>query len=170
MGLVLIVAVGGWYLLGQVEGPQEDEASLDKRLSGTLDSIESLAEDEAGLQQQFRELESAPEPETFPTRAEALDLSATMGTYVSERGLQISAFYTAQRTGEPDASGLPAIAYTLIIQGPADLLIGMMLLVDAVPAAVVQSLEFTRASEATDQWVMSLDMDVFYQEEGGQES
>ena len=162
MGLVLVAALGGLYLFLQVGSLQEEEAELEGQLADTRDAIESLTEEEANLEEELTQVESESEPQTFVPRGDAESVGTALATYVAENDLRLSTFDATESLVPLGGSNEPAITYTLVAEGAADLLVGMLNLIDVVPTALVESLELVRDVESGGRWEMSLGLVVFY--------
>ena len=169
LGLALILAGGGVYFYQQRDQAREEKAGLEDDLAAARSGVDSVEQQNFSLTEELKQLEALPPPQVFPSRNEVLGLGTAVATYVSERGIRLSTFDTSQRIVDLEGAQYPAVTYTMVADGPAVLLSGILSLVGAVPTSVVDDLEFRRDPESEDHWFASLDISIFYQADPGGE-
>ena len=180
--LAVAAALAIIYLLQQLEGLPEEENDLERQIRQKQSAMESLVEETLELQQTLSVLEVEPEPPPFPSRADATSLGTAVSAFISEQGLSLLNFSTSRSVSQVGEEERPVISYMVAAQGDATPLVGIVSLIDAVPMAVVESLDFSRESkereseeqepkeqepkeqesEEQKEWVLNLSMIVYY--------
>ena len=164
---VLIAAVGGWFLFQERDSAQQEVVDAKDRAIKTGQAVESLTEEEVSLRAEVEGLEQvaggAIAASTFPSRGDALQLSAQVAGYVAEQGVRVTAFDSGQTSVPLGEVEYPAIAYSLSASGSAGSLIGLLTLIDDVPTGVVQTLDVSRDPDASQQWLLNLILVIIYE-------
>lgn len=163
VGLILVLALVWFRLSPEVEEAQNKKlaqqlATAQRDLGGLKDSS-----NKDSLMKELEQLKTAPEPpgpQNFPSLREGLDLSTDMISYAAQRKLDLSTFDVARKSVTVGKVEYPALSYSIAAQGTTDALVGALKLAEGFPTAMVQKLEFKRASES--QWEMKLNLAVFY--------
>ena len=179
--VVLVLAAGGVYLYQEEAKLNEEVEALedDKRLARedlqamkaeTAKMGEELAQKEAELEQALETIrkEEVVEVEApqLSTRREAIGLSSELITFAAGTELALTDFDTSETSVEVGALELPGFNYAVVAAGSSRSLLEMLRIVADVTSARINSLDFERDVEGTGEWVMSLDVDVAYTEEG----
>ena len=163
--VVMVAAIGAWFLFQERSSARQDVEDAQDRVARTRKAIESLTEEEVSLRADVEGLEPiapAIEVPAFPSRSDALQLSARVAGYVAERGMRVSSFDSGQTAVPVSELQFPAIGYSISAKGSADSLIGLLVLIDEVRTGVIQTLEVSRDPDTLQQWFLSLNLVVVY--------
>ena len=96
------------------------------------------------------------------TKDDAVRVRDEILAYVDQRQLALNTFGQLEGTTPAGDEVLPTINYSFTVQGDEESLVGILRLVKEHPTASVQSLQFTRVTEDLENWVLSLELAVFY--------
>ena len=165
--VVLLLAVVWYSQRGQTSDAKALEAVVVEDLAKArrAQAILSNQDDVATLEERKRQLQSLLElPDTL-FRDDSLKFGNDFLSYVDEQSLALPSY------GEEDASAIigeeqhATIRYSLVVQGSSAALVGVLTLLEDLPAKV-QAMRFNKLPDGPNSWEMSLELDVFYQDEG----
>lgn len=173
LAAVLVVIVV-WYVFSQQTTESRDAKSvLDLKLAAVQSDLKAFArnDERAGLLEQLAELQEDQTTVVLPTRDEALRFGRVLLEYVASQSLPLNNYATEETLTPIGEQDYPTIRYSIVAQGPQDSLVGTLQLLQEFPTAAVQVLELIRPVEDLPEWVMSLELSVFYDDgstQGGQ--
>jgi len=166
--VVLVIALI-WYNQNQQVGDARDEESLMvQKINAANDDLAVFEQTNAraALEEELAQLQSEQKPVVLPTRRDALRLNDELLAYADDQQLGLPAYHRKEMTVTSAEQEFPAVRYSIVAQGSAAPLVGMLELLRDFPSAKVQLLQFVRPPEGQDIWEMSLELDVFYGDEG----
>ena len=161
----LLVVIVAWYMFNQQTTESRDaEANVDKQLGVVQSDLDAFArnDERAPLQERLAALQADQATVVLPTREHALRFRDDLLKYVELQNLSLNAFgkeETFTPIGEQD---YPTIRYSIVAQGLQDSLVGTLQLLQGFPTAAVQVLELIRPVEDLPEWVLSLELSVFF--------
>ena len=92
-------------------------------------------------------------------------MDAALTSYAAVQQLDLKEFERGEASFVfDDKTVYPAVSYRLLVQGAAQSLVGMLILLRDVPTALVQTLDFTILPESQDRWEVAMEMLVVYNE------
>ena len=164
LAAVLVVIVA-WYVFNQqATEARVAETALDRKLAAVQSDLDVFAtrDERATLQEQLAELQADQATLVLVKKEEALRFRDELLKYVESENLSLSSFgkeETLTPIGEQD---YPTIRYSFVAQGPQNSLVGALQLLQEFPTAAVQVLELVRPVEDLPEWVMRLELSVFF--------
>ena len=81
---------------------------------------------------------------------------------MSSQNIPLNNYATEETLTPIGEQDYPTIRYSIIVQGPQNSLVGTLELLQEFPTAAVQVLELIRPVEDRPEWVMTLELSVFY--------
>ena len=114
------------------------------------------------LEEQLAALQADQATVVLPTKDEALRFGGELLAYVASQNLPLNAYGTEESLTPIGEQEYPTIRYSIVAQGPQESLVGTLQLLQAFPTAAMQVLEMVRPVENLPEWVMSLELSVFY--------
>ena len=166
---LLLVAAGWFNFNSKVEVAKDEEKGVEQRLKAARDDLALFASNSEQIEleeelqllklqlQKVNELtlELSPKDDALRVRDDIL-------AYIDQRQLALDAFGQQEATTRAGDQDLPTIRYSFTVQGDEESLVGILSLVREHPTASVQSFQFARPAEDLGNWVMSLELAVFY--------
>ena len=165
--LIIILAVGGVYLLQQ-KGDEEDRlVDVEARLVRAEANLAKLRDPNNNrgvdaLTEELEQLQSDPGPQLFPSREEASNLFPSIANRVQELAVDLIGFNSTEKTLHIEGlegSDRPLISYAFTALGEPEDLLGVLSLINDYPTAIVQALKMD-SSEG--QWAITADLALFY--------
>ena len=98
----------------------------------------------------------------LPNRDEALRFGGELLNYVAQQNLPLNAYGTEESLTPIGEQEYPTIRYSIVAQGPQESLVGTLQLLQQFPTAAVQVLELVRPVADSPEWVLSLELSVFF--------
>ncbi len=166
--LVLLLALVAWiFAHNKASDAEANLLSVNNTLAATQDDLRYWTNnfDQLVLQEKLAGMLSAPRPPALPTHQESLALRSTFVAYASEQKLPLSSLEVSDITLNIGQSQFPAVRYTLVVSGNLDPLVGALQIFESFPTATVHSMEFSRAEQESDNWSLSITLDVVHQPE-----
>jgi len=163
--VALLVVVVFWYMLSQQVNESSDaEGVLDQKIAAVRSDINAFTQNDerATLQAQLAELQADQTTVVLPSRDLALQFGDVLLKYVSSQNIPLNNYATEETLTPIGEQDYPTIRYSIIVQGPQNSLVGTLELLQEFPTAVVQVLELIRPVEDRPEWVMTLELSVFY--------
>ncbi len=160
---VLLLALA-WFVLNQQVGSARDDYGLaERKLSAVKSNFNVLnsGEEKAALDKQLQELQAGQSSVVLPPRSDALNFGAELANYVSDNKLALQSMETKDSTIALDKIQRPAIAYSVVLTGGSQELVGALSLLNRFSSASVQSLSLSKDKEGT-QWKLNLNVAVVY--------
>ncbi|MCH9035999.1 MAG: hypothetical protein IH860_01590 [Chloroflexi bacterium] len=162
--LVIILAVGGVYLLQQKGDAEDQLVDVEARLARAQSTLRGLNNNGGvdALTEELEELQSDPGPQLFPSREEASNLFPSIASRVQELAVDLIGFNSTEKTLRVEGlegKDRPLISYVFTALGEPEDLLGVLSLINDHPTAIVQSLEMD-SSEG--QWAITADLALFY--------
>ena len=166
--LLLVVVI--WYSFSQQTAESRDaETTLDQRLGAFRSDLAAFARsnERATLQEELAALQADKSTVVLPTRDEAFRFRDELLEYVDSQNLSLNAFGQEESLTPIGEQDFPTIRYSIIVQGLQESLVGTLQLLQEFPTAV-QVLELVRAVEGLPEWVMILELSVFFDDGAAQ--
>lgn len=163
--VALLVVVVFWYMLSQQVNESSDaEGVLDQKIAAVRSDINAFTQNDerATLQAQLAELQADQTTVVLPSRDLALQFGDVLLKYVSSQNIPLNNYATEETLTPIGEQDYPTILYIIIVQGPQNSLVGTLELLQEFPTAAVQVLELIRPVEDRPEWVMTLELSVFY--------
>ena len=163
--VALLVVVVFWYMLSQQVNESSDaEGVLDQKIAAVRSDINAFTQNDerATLQAQLAELQADQTTVVLPSRDLALQFGDVLLKYVSSQNIPLNNYATEETLTPIGEQDYPTIRYSIIVQGPQNFLVGTLELLQEFPTAAVQVLELIRPVEDRPEWVMTLELLVFY--------
>lgn len=163
--VALLVVVVFWYMLSQQVNESSDaEGVLDQKIAAVRSDINAFTQNDerATLQAQLAELQADQTTVVLPSRDLALQFGDVLLKYVSSQNIPLNNYATEETLTPIGEQDYPIILYIIIVQGPQNSLVGTLELLQEFPTAAVQVLELIRPVEDRPEWVMTLELSVFY--------
>ena len=163
--VALLVVVVFWYMLSQQVNESSDaEGVLDQKIAAVRSDINAFTQNDerATLQAQLAELQADQTTVVLPSRDLALQFGEVLLKYVSSQNIPLNNYATEETLTPIGEQDYPTILYSIIVQGPQNSLVGTLELLQEFPTAAVQVLELIRPVEDRPEWVMTLELSVFY--------
>ena len=160
--LLLVVVI--WYSFSQQTAESRDaETALDQRFGAFRSDLAAFARsnERATLQEELAALQADKSAVVLPTRDEAFRFRDELLEYVDSHNLSLNAFGQEESLTPIGEQDFPTIRYSIIVQGLQESLVGTLQLLQEFPTAV-QVLELVRAVEGLPEWVMILELSVFF--------
>ena len=160
--LLLVVVI--WYSFSQQTAESRDaETALDQRFGAFRSDLAAFARsnERATLQEELAALQADKSTVVLPTRDEAFRFRDELLEYVDSQNLSLNAFGQEESLTPIGEQDFPTIRYSIIVQGLQESLVGTLQLLQGLPTAV-QVLELVRAVEGLPEWVMILELSVFF--------
>ncbi len=160
--LLLVVVI--WYSFSQQTAESRDaETALDQRFGAFRSDLAAIArsDERATLQEELSALQADKSTVVLPTRDEAFRFRDELLEYVDSHNLSLNAFGQEESLTPIGEQDFPTIRYSIIVQGLQESLVGTLQLLQGLPTAV-QVLELVRAVEGLPEWVMILELSVFF--------
>jgi hypothetical protein len=179
--VVLVLAAVGAYTFQERHKVDEQAMSLDDDRRMVREDLEAsraertrmadaLAQKNQELERTMEDIKSADvgavEPPKLSSRRQAIDLSSELIAFAAGANLALTGFDSIKTTVEMGTDELPGINYTLVVAGPSAPLLNMLRVVAEVTSARINTLDLERVPDELAQWVMSLDVDVVFAEDG----
>lgn len=166
--LLLVVVI--WYSFSQQTAESRDaETALDQRFGAFRSDLAAFARsnERATLQEELAALQADKSTVVLPTRDEAFRFRDELLEYVDSQNLSLNAFGQEESLTPIGEQDFPTIRYSIIVQGLQESLVGTLQLLQEFPTAV-QVLELVRAVEGLPEWVMILELSVFFDDGAAQ--
>lgn len=168
--LLLVVVLGAaWLYFNQQTGDAEEEkTAIERNLRAARDDL-FFWEDNYNLdllQAELEELRATPPLEALPSRQEVMQFRSRMVNYAAEKDLLLNTFELSETSTALGQGEYSTIRFSMIVNGELVDLVGSLELLTGFPTSAVQVLRLVRAFEEEDGWDMSLELDVFYQDQG----
>ena len=160
--LLLVVVI--WYSFSQQTAESRDaETALDQRFGAFRSDLAAFArsDERATLQEELAALQADKSAVVLPTRDEAFRFRDELLEYVDSHNLSLNAFGQEESLTPIGEQDFATIRYSIIVQGLQESLVGTLQLLQGLPTAV-QVLELVRAVEGLPEWVMILELSVFF--------
>ena len=166
---ILVLAVA-WYIYDQkASEAQEVESAIDQKLKTVQRDLQlwDANNDPDTLVAALAELQSGEQgPVALPLRVDASRFRIELLSYADAHGLSLPAFDQVESVASLAEQEYQAIRYSIAAQGTANILVGVLMLLQDFPTAAVQTLDFVRPPEGFDDWNMNLELDIFFDDEG----
>ena len=160
--LLLVVVI--WYSFSQQTAESRDaETALNQRFGAFRSDLAAFArsDERATLQEELAALQADKSTVVLPTKDEAFRFRDELLEYVDSHNLSLNAFGQEESLTPIGEQDFPTIRYSIIVQGLQESLVGTLQLLQGFPTAV-QVLELVRAVEGLPEWVMILELSVFF--------
>jgi len=161
----LLVVIVTWYVFNQQTSDSRDaEAAVDQVLGAVKSDLSAFArsDERATLQEQLAALQADQATVVLPNRDEALRFGGELLNYVAQQNLPLNAYGTEESLTPIGEQEYPTIRYSIVAQGPQESLVGTLQLLQQFPTAAVQVLELVRPVANSPEWVLSLELSVFF--------
>ena len=163
--VALLVVIVGWYMFSQQTTESRDaDLLLDQKLGAVQSDLNAFARNDERdrLIEQLAALQADQATVVLPTRDEALRFRDELLRYVDSQNLSLNAFGKDESLTPIGEQEYPTVRYSIVAQGPQESLVGTLQLLQGFPTAAVQVLELVRPVEDLPEWVMTLELSVFY--------
>ncbi|MCH8089432.1 MAG: hypothetical protein IH955_05415 [Chloroflexi bacterium] len=162
--LIIILAVGGVYLLQQKGDGEDRLVDVEARLGRAQSTLRGLNNNGGvdALTEELEDLQSDPGPQLFPSREEASNLFPSIANRVQELAVDLIGFNSTEKTLHIEGlegSDRPLISYAFTALGEPEDLLGVLSLINDYPTVIVQALKMD-SSEG--QWAITADLALFY--------
>ena len=161
----LLVVIVAWYMFNQQTSESRDaETALDRKLLAAQADLDTFArrDERATLQNQLAELQADQATVVLPRRDVALRFRDELLRYVDSENLPLNAFGKEESLRPIGEQEYPIIRYSIVAQGDQDSVVGTLRLLQDFPTAAVDMLELRRPVEDLPEWVMTLELSVFF--------
>ena len=160
----LLVVLVTWYMFSQQTTESRDaETALDQRLDVFHRDLAAFARsnEQDSLKEELAALQADKSTLVLPTKDEAMGFRDALLEYVDSQNLSLNAFGQDESLSPIGEQEFSTIRYSIIVQGFQEPLVGALQLLQDFPTAV-QVLEMVRAVEGQPEWVMILELSVFF--------
>ena len=168
LAAIVVVAVAWFNFNQQVDKSRQEASALDEKPKAAQEDLDLLADDaqRAALEASLRELQSGNRITALPTQDAVSAFGDMVIHYVYEQQLSLPIFGKSETKATVDDREYPAIRYSMLARGEPDAIVGMLALLQGFPTAAVHTLDFMRTGDEPETWEMSLDLDLFYNQQG----
>jgi hypothetical protein len=179
--VVVVIAAGGAYyymessavkaqvrdLAEQDELVADDLAAMRAETARLTEELDQKSSEMASLQEsnQSPEITSVEAPSLF-SRQQAQDIGVRLIAFADEADLDLPTLDTIRVALEMGPLVVPAFNYSIVAAGPSKPLLEMLALVEETRTAKIDTLKLKRDPEDVNRWVMTLNVNVVFAEEG----
>jgi hypothetical protein len=179
--VVVVIAAGGAYyymessavkaqvrdLAEQYELAADDLVAMKAETARLTEALDQKSSEMASLQEssQSQEMTSVEATSLF-NRQQAQDIGVRLIEFVAEADLELPPLDTIRVALEIGSLEVPAFNYSIVAAGPSNPLLEMLALVEETRAAKIDTLKLKCDPEDANKWVMTLNVNVVFAEEG----